>query len=284
MKKFRFMLLCLLLLILPISAMAEAPLPLYSNLAEEAVLSEAVEALQAHGLDNAPLWGEWAADFNNAAANARLTASWSSEIPQPDVPACMDGWEAAHDFSDANCRMTAFLLLQDALRMEGAVPEYDGTYLMFDLDAIETVPRYAPLLEQKSRFAALFGEEDVHGLAPEEIAEAYGSRWQRLGCALDLPGVSLISVVIHDPYDQVVFVGHTGILLEQEGELLFLEKIAFEQPYQATRCADLEQLAALLRSRPEYWGNGSEQGPFLYRNEVLLNHALVAKPQEENGL
>ena len=28
-----------------------------------------------------------------------------------DTVKCMDGWEKKHDYSDADCRMTAFLLL-----------------------------------------------------------------------------------------------------------------------------------------------------------------------------
>ena len=41
------------------------------------------------------------------------------------------------DYSDTDCRMTAFLLLDGLLHAESTEADYNGTYLMFDTEAID---------------------------------------------------------------------------------------------------------------------------------------------------
>ncbi|MEI3358242.1 MAG: DUF4300 family protein [Dorea formicigenerans] len=47
---------------------------------------------------------------------------------------------------------------------------------------------------------------------------------------------------------------------------LFVEKIAFEQPYQATKVYNMEELFDILSIRSEYFGEEGEAGPFVYNN------------------
>ena len=50
----------------------------------------------------------------------------------------MYGWLGKnHNYSDTDCRMTAFLLLDGLLHAESTEDNYDGTYLMFDMEAID---------------------------------------------------------------------------------------------------------------------------------------------------
>lgn len=76
-----------------------------------------------------------------------------------DIGKCMDGWEQNHDYSDADCRMTAFLLLDGVLRAESTEDSYEGTYLMFDTEAIDNVDRYESIKENKNMFTTLYGEK-----------------------------------------------------------------------------------------------------------------------------
>ncbi|WP_370808642.1 DUF4300 family protein [Eubacterium ramulus] len=43
-----------------------------------------------------------------------------------------------------------------------------------------------------------------------------------------------------------MFVGHTGLLIKYSDYYLFVEKIAFEQPYQATKVHNMEELLDIL--------------------------------------
>ena len=176
----------------------------------------------------------------------------------------MDGWEQNHDYSDADCRMTAFLLLDGVLRAESTEDSYEGTYLMFDTEAIDNVDRYESIKENKNMFTTLYGEKSVtDGGHPENT---FSDSWKHYGFQVDSDRLSLLSIVIYDPYSDVVFVGHTGVLIKYSDYYLFIEKIAFEQPYQATRVHNMDELLNILSLRPEYFGEEGEAGPFVYNN------------------
>jgi hypothetical protein len=126
------------------------------NVTAEEVCNELLHA----GLTNVVIFNDWTADFaGSAGADAGLTDVWvSPEELRPDLVKCADGWEKHHDYSDANCRMTAFLLMDGIITSEKTDKAYDGTYLMFDVDAIENVPRYEVIKKNLALFTTLFGD------------------------------------------------------------------------------------------------------------------------------
>ena len=222
--------------------------------------------LDSAGASHVDTFQEWVADFaDSAGKNAQLQDAWSDpEELKADVGRCMDGWEQNHDYSDADCRMTAFLLLDGILREESTEENYEGTYLMFDTEAIDNVDRYSILKEKRDMFTTLYGEKSVTDDKHPEAA--FSDSWKKYGFTVDSDRISLLSIVIHDPYSDVVFVGHTGILIKYSDSYLFVEKIAFEQPYQATKVHTMDELLSILSLRPEYFGEEGEAGPFVYNN------------------
>lgn len=222
--------------------------------------------LDSAGASHVDTFQEWVADFaDSAGKNAQLQDAWSDpEELKADVGSCMDGWEQNHDYSDADCRMTAFLLLDGILRAESTEENYEGTYLMFDTEAIDNVDRYSILKEKRDMFTTLYGEKSVTDDKHPEAA--FSDSWKQYGFTVDSDRISLLSIVIHDPYSDVVFVGHTGILIKYSDSYLFVEKIAFEQPYQATKVHTMDELLSILSLRPEYFGEEGEAGPFVYNN------------------
>lgn len=222
--------------------------------------------LDSAGASHVDIFQDWVADFaDSAGKNAQLQDAWSDpEELKADVGRCMDGWEQNHDYSDADCRMTAFLLLDGILRAESTEEDYEGTYLMFDMEAIDNVDRYSILKEKRDMFTTLYGEKSVTDDKHPEAA--FSDSWKQYGFTVDSDRISLLSIVIHDPYSDVVFVGHTGILIKYSDSYLFVEKIAFEQPYQATKVHTMDELLSILSLRPEYFGEEGEAGPFVYNN------------------
>ena len=222
--------------------------------------------LDSAGASHVDTFQEWVADFaDSAGKNAQLQDAWSDPKElKADVGSCMDGWEQNHDYSDADCRMTAFLLLDGILRAELTEENYEGTYLMFDTEAIDNVDRYSILKEKRDMFTTLYGEKSVTDDKHPEAA--FSDSWKQYGFTVDSDRISLLSIVIHDPYSDVVFVGHTGILIKYSDSYLFVEKIAFEQPYQATKVHTMDELLSILSLRPEYFGEEGEAGPFVYNN------------------
>ena len=229
-------------------------------------IKEVCREMEAAGVSNVDVFQEWAADFAASAGNnANLEDTWSDpEKMSVDIGKCMDGWEQNHDYSDSNCRMTAFLLLDELLHAETTESSYNGSYLMFDTEAIDNVERYEIIKENKDMFTTLYGEKSVTDENHPETT--FSNNWQHYGFQIDSDRISLLSIVIYDPDSDVVFVGHTGILIKYSDYYLFVEKIAFEQPYQATKAHDMEELLNILSLRPEYFGEEGEIGPFVYCN------------------
>ena len=228
------------------------------------------EELESAGASHVDTFRKWTTDFaDTAGKNAGLEDSWSDPGKmKADIGKCMDGWEQNHDYSDADCRMTAFLLLDGVLRAESTEDSYEGTYLMFDTEAIDNVDRYESIKENKNMFTTLYGEKSVTDSSHPE--NTFSDSWKHYGFQVDSDRLSLLSIVIYDPYSDVVFVGHTGVLIKYSDYYLFIEKIAFEQPYQATKVHNMEELLDIMSLRPEYFGEEGEAGPFVYCNGEYL--------------
>ena len=123
-------------------------------------------------------------------------------------------------------------------------------------------------------FTTLYGEKSVADKKHPETA--FSDSWEHYGFQIDSDRISLLSIVIYDPYSDVTFVGHTGILIKDRDDYLFVEKIAFEQPYQATKVKTVDELLSILSLRPEYFGEEGEAGPFVYNNGEYIG-TLKAK-------
>ena len=258
-------LLCCMMLSAGMSAQKQK-IPAATYMGGNDTIKEVCRELEAAGVSNVDVFQEWAADFAASAGNnANLEDAWSDpEKMSVDIWKCMDGWEQNHDYSDSNCRMTAFLLLDGLLHAETTESRYNGSYLMFDTEAIDNVKRYEIIKENKDMFTTLYGEKSVTDENHPETT--FSNNWQHYGFQIDSDRISLLSIVIYDPNSDVVFVGHTGILIKYSDYYLFVEKIAFEQPYQATKAHDMEELLNILSLRPEYFGEEGEIGPFVYCN------------------
>ena len=247
-------------------ATKEQKIPVATHMGGNNTITEVCKELESAGASHVDVFREWVADFADPAGNnAELEDTWADpEKLKADTGKCMDGWEQNHDYSDADCRMTAFLLLDGMLQAESDEGDYKGTYLMFDTDAIDNVDRYAIIKDNRDMFTTLYGEKSVTDDKHPETT--FSDSWKHYGFQIDSDKISLLSIVIYDPDSNVVFVGHTGILIKSSDGYLFVEKIAFEQPYQATKVHTMDELLDIMSLRPEYFGEEGEAGPFVYNN------------------
>lgn len=246
---------------------ARTVMPAVTNMAGSKTSTEVCNDLAAAGLSNVVTFNDWVLDFAGSAGDgAGLSDKWMQPgANTPDLAACANGWEKHHDFSDADCRMTAMLLLDGIISAEKTDSEYTGTYLMFDIDAIENADRYDVIRKNLDIFTTLFGDRTPG--ENEDPSEVFGNMWRDYGFRINNENVSLVSIVIYDPDFDQTFTGHTGVLIKKaEDNYLYIEKLAFEQPYQAIRVSDTDQLFRLLADRDEYYGSEDETGPYVYLN------------------
>ena len=170
-------------------------------------------------------------------------------------------------FNDADCRMTAMLLAGDGISYESVNEEYTGDYLMFDLDIINNQDGYGILKDKLKLFCTMFGEMPV----PEgDLTKALPANWKDHGFKYDNPKAYIISLVFSTYETGQAFVGHTGILVEHGDGYLFVEKIAFGEPFKVTKVSKPEDLIDIFSARPDYATGEGEQGAIVYINDEEL--------------
>ncbi len=253
------------------TADARSVMPAVTNMAGSQTSAGVCDDLKAAGLSNVVTFNDWVLDFAGSAGDgARLSDQWMQPGANiPDLAACADGWEKHHDYSDSDCRMTAMLLLDGIITADKTDSEYTGTYLMFDVDAIENTERYEVIRKNLGLFTTLFGDRTPR--ENEDPSEVFGNMWNEYGLRISNENVSLVSIVVYDPDFNQTFTGHTGVLVKQAEDIyLFIEKLAFEQPYQAILVSDTDQLFSLLADRNEYYGGEGDDGPYVYLNGDCL--------------
>jgi len=78
----------------------------------------------------------------------------------------------------------------------------------------------------------------------------------------------MLSVIVHDNLDgNTLFVGHVGVLVPAKDGYLFVEKLTFEEPYQAIKFATKEDVYKYLETKYQnYTGEGLAK-PFIMDNE-----------------
>lgn len=273
MKKAKLLLAAALMLLLLAACGKQEPQ--YANLTDDATRQEVADALLECGVSQAQVDTllTWSADFNAAVTGGPLPEGF---VPLPESGAdysgvALDDTAATYDYLQwLNCRLTAFRLVKDQISTAGNGDDLD-IWLMFDTEAIDTLPQYQLTAEERADFVTVFNQVDVSGASSvAEHEEKIRAAWQQRDIQLTGDGLSLICVYLHDPEEQVRFVGHTGVLLETEQGLLFVEKWGPAAPFQATRLPDRAALKQYLLARPDLYGDETELAPIVTENGTLL--------------
>ncbi|MBQ1329739.1 MAG: DUF4300 family protein, partial [Mogibacterium sp.] len=183
-----------LLMVLVLTALAACSSgkgkPLESgDITKENVL-QVCEILNEAGLSNVDVFEKWVKD----------SASGASEKASE-----MSG------FTDADCRMTVMLLAGELIKYDSVEEDYNGTYLMFDMDAIENKDEYSILKEKKQLFTTMFGEMAI---SKNGFAETLPENWSKHGINVESDKCSVISILFKAYEEEAAFVGHTGILID----------------------------------------------------------------------
>lgn len=166
----------------------------------------------------------------------------------------------------SNCRLNAFNLIKNHLKTMGTGKDTD-LWLMFDIEAIDTMPEYQLTKEERADFLTLFNQVSVEGTSTvEEQKKKIQEAWSERNIQISGDKLALVSVYLHAPEDQARFVGHTGVLAKTKEGLLFVEKYSALAPFQATYFKDRAELKNYLLERSDLYGDGSELDPIIMEN------------------
>ena len=85
----------------------------------------------------------------------------------------------------------------------------------------------------------------------------------------------IISVWFHndDEIDgNILFIGHTGVLVPCEDKLMFIEKLSFNEPYQALILNNRTELSDYLMEKYDIEYNQETTRPFIFENGTLMKN------------
>lgn len=172
----------------------------------------------------------------------------------------------SHKYPDTNCRINSFLLLKDDLSIKDDM-DIDDEMLFMDKEALKDLNLFND--EDLENFYKLFSrvktssskDPKVHAKVMEEFLSK-----------VDFPeDASMVSVVLHDNLDgDYLFIGHVGVLLPLDNGYLFLEKISFEEPYQAIKFSKKEDAYMYLKEKYRDYLDPEVAPPFIMENNKYV--------------
>lgn len=237
----------------------------YTNMNSQPSAEEVRKALAAHlDKDSVDAFFNLVNDYNETIGSVGLTGDFSTFTKTDyDVEKISNLWTPKKgDFVGTNCRINSYCLLKNSIEIPKL--EKDDSLLFVDNDAIDKGKVFGA--EDKDAFDILFSRVKTEAITDVKVHAA--KMEQFLSQFKFSENARMLSVVVHDDLDgQSLFIGHVGILVPSEDGYLFVEKLTFEEPYQAIKFATKEDCYKYLDTKYEnYTGEGLAK-PFIMDND-----------------
>ena len=237
----------------------------YTNMNSQPSAEEVRKALAAHlDKDSVDAFFNLVNDYNATVGSVGLTGDFSTFTKTDyDVEKISNLWAPKKgDFVGTNCRINSYCLLKNSIEIPKL--EKDDSLLFVDNDAIDKGKVFGT--EDKDAFDILFSRVKTEATTDVKVHAA--KMEQFLSQFKFNENARMLSVVVHDDLDgHSLFIGHVGILVPSEDGYLFVEKLTFEEPYQAIKFATKEDCYKYLDTKYEnYTGEGLAK-PFIMDND-----------------
>ena len=249
-----------------------------SNLVDEESKNEVRTALLTAGVP-APSVDRFFAQvdlYNDTVAKDSLLPSGFRPYPADySLGTMSDLWDKRFpDFIGTNCRINTFLLTEDLVTLDSQQSDADSSMLFLDEDAIANAP--IPLLSEREQaaFKQIFGRiATTSEHDPKQHVADIKQYFRDRSITFLNQDVKVVSVFIHDTLDTPaqLFIGHIGVAVPHENGIMFVEKLAFDKPYQALKFRDYDQLNAYLRSLYDDGPDLEYAQPVIFSNDEILS-------------
>ncbi|MBU5668451.1 DUF4300 family protein [Peptoniphilus sp. MSJ-1] len=173
----------------------------------------------------------------------------------------------------SNCRINTYLLDRENIKINRKL-EDNSSILAFDKASIES--EFSDDFDEtkKSEFQTLFAPVPAAESANKDdqikkIEETFKER----GISFADSKARMINVWFHDNNDidgNILFIGHTGILVPYQNKLMFIEKLSFNEPYQAVVVKNERELSDYLMGKYDVEYNQNTTRPFIMDGMKLL--------------
>ena len=207
-------------------------------------------------------------DYNDSISTNLLSADFSNNLhPDYDIGEIIKERDKInHKYLNTNCRINSYLLLKDSLSLKENV-DIDDSILFMDIDIIEKSKLFNE--DETKKFKKLFSRvKTIKSKNPKKQAKIMSDFLSNFNFPKN---AKMISVVLHDNLDgDYLFIGHVGVLIPIEKGYLFLEKISFEEPYQAVKFANKESCYKYLKEKYKDYKDPNVAPPFIMENNKYV--------------
>ncbi len=236
----------------------------YSNLNSKASISEVRAMLSKHlnqgSVDN---FINQVTDYNSTVGSVGLSGNFAPFTKTDyDVEKISSLWTAKHgDFIGTNCRINTYTLLKGKIKIPQV--KSDSELLFQDKDAIDKGKLFDA--KEQADFDILFSRVKTESTQDVKVHAKHMEDYYKQFTFDDK--ARMLSVVVHDNLDgDSLFVGHVGVLVPRTDGYLFVEKLTFEEPYQAIKFASKKDCYKYLTTKyKDYTGPGLAK-PFIMDN------------------
>lgn len=246
--------------------------PSLSNMANEASFNFVGEILKDKlGGDNdlaranVDKFMDMVSDYNKSVGEKNLIGDFKEDLnPTYDTGKLIENRQKSQKkFPDTNCRINAYLLAVANMKIQRA-GNPDDEMLFMDLEKIKEGHLFDGQVSETFRkfFSRVPTDESKNPEDQAKVMQKYFEGWSFPRDA------SLVSVVIHDNLDgNYLFIGHIGILVKTDEGYLFVEKISFEEPYQAIKFPNRQAVYDYLKNKFKDYTDPNTCPPFVMDND-----------------
>lgn len=210
---------------------------MYTNLSSDETKDELKNALLDKGLNEGDVDSFMSNlnTYNESADTSELASSFTKYSDDVAYNNSMDKFtEKNPDFLGINCRITTFSLMKNSMDVNKEL-EDKSSVLDFDKKAISDKSLLSE--DEMKKFITYYAPinvKDEKANYEDLITKEFSER----GIKFNNDKIKVISVYLNskDEIDgNILFIGHTGLMYENQGKFYFLEKLSFQEPYQLLR-------------------------------------------------
>lgn len=207
---------------------------MYTNLSSNETKDELKNALLDKGLNEGDVdsFVSNLDSYNESADTSELASNFTKYSYDVAYNNSMDKFtEKNPDFLGINCRITTFSLMKNSMDVN---KELEDKSSVLDFDKKAASDKSLLSEDEMKKFITYYAPinvKDEKANYEDLITKEFSER----GIKFNNDKIKVISVYLNskDEIDgNILFIGHTGLMYENQGKFYFLEKLSFQEPYQ----------------------------------------------------
>lgn len=245
---------------------------MYTNLSSDETKDELKNALLDKGLNEGDVDSFMSNldTYNESADTSELASSFTKYSDDVAYNNSMDKFtEKNPDFLGINCRITTFSLMKNSMDVNKEL-EDKSSVLDFDKKAISDKSLLSE--DEMKKFITYYAPinvKDEKANYEDLITKEFSER----GIKFNNDKVKVVSVYLNskDEIDgNILFIGHTGLMYENQGKFYFLEKLSFQEPYQLLKFNSKKEIHDyLMKKYNQDMGEGTHEAIITENDKIF---------------